>query len=50
MLIGVAPADVGRCVEQLLGAGYVEAVAVGEVILPEGAEVIFSESRLIPTG
>ena len=49
LLIGIAPADVDRCLEQLRGAGYVEAVAMGEVIPSDCAEVIFSESRLIPT-
>ena len=48
LLIGIAPADVDRCLEQLRGAGYVEAVAMGEVIPSDCAEVIFSESRLIP--
>ena len=41
LLIGVAPADVGRCLEQLHGAGYMEAVAIGEVTPTESAEVIF---------
>ena len=41
LLIGVAPADVDRCLEQLHGAGYMEAVAIGEVTPSEGAEVIF---------
>ena len=49
LLIGIAPADVDLCLEQLRGAGYVEAVAMGEVIPSDCAEVIFSESRLIPT-
>ncbi|MEC8601232.1 MAG: selenide, water dikinase SelD [Pseudomonadota bacterium] len=41
LLIGVAPADVDRCLEQLHGAGYMEAVAIGEVTPTESAEVIF---------
>ena len=39
--LGVAPADVDRCLEQLHGAGYMEAVAIGEVTPSESAEVIF---------
>ena len=49
LLIGVARADVAQCLEQLRGAGYVEAVAIGEVIPSDCAEVIFGETRLIPS-
>ena len=41
LLIGVAQADADRCLEQLRMAGYVEAVAIGEVTPSEWAEVIF---------
>ncbi len=41
LLIGVAQADVDRCLEQLRKAGYMEAVAIGEVTRSESAEVIF---------
>lgn len=49
LLIGVAQAEVDQCLEQLHRAGYLEAVAIGEVIPSDCAEVIFSETHLIPS-